>query len=381
MKTIIQLIEDKTKICNFIAKTMIILGFPFVVFGIFKIPFWGNLLILPYTMILLVPVLNKYNYFNTSKFIIGIFIPISAALYHSLIIPENSDPISGFLIIQFLLIIIPFLIFTTKEKIPLFIFVLINLILIVFFPIYKNWIIADYNKSFFQTQFFNYLSYASAAIFLIAPYYNILSKNEEFLLEMKNNEIEKNIKLKNQIKENFEKNILFNFSTLLNQINKNRDMTLSTALNFLSENFFISVSYLYVQEYDEEGKEHIMELASFGKTINKKIDWIVGKDFNIVIESFNKNEEMKISELNQNHLRIYSAFGETAPKEVRLIPINSNELKLGILELGFYKILLPEKNEVFYKCIELLSSSLLANFSEVANKKILKDLLINKNIN
>lgn len=325
--------------------------------------------------------LNKTGLFVVSRWFTIIGFLICLDTWFAYLTAKGDNIPNSFLILHFIMLIIPWFMFSIKEYMQLFSIIFIFL----GFTLSLPYLIDNLNvEEVFTTQYDTWFVTVSYMTMIIGNglllFVSSLLKDEqidlytqsleesnlrnEMLIEKEklNNENLEKIKV-NQI---IEKNRIWisDGLTKINEILRDQELSIVEIYNqFIS----FAVKYLNANQAGlflcENDALHLKACYAYGR--KKYLEKIIRYGEGLVGQTYLEGETTIITEVPENYISITSGLGATTPRFLILVPIQQNDLIFGILELASLKEL-----EVFE--IELLETAC-ANLASYVNIFITKD--------
>lgn len=160
---------------------------------------------------------------------------------------------------------------------------------------------------------------------------------------------------------NWASNGIANFSDLLRQNNDNIEELSYSIISNLVKYTDANQGGLFVINDDDESEKFIELKAAFAfnkkKFIDKKIEMGVGLIGRCVQES----ETIFMTEIPNDYIQITSGLGDDNPKCLLIVPLITNEIVYGVIELASFKVF--EKYQIEF--IERIGENIAATLSSV----------------
>ncbi|MBY0424387.1 MAG: GAF domain-containing protein, partial [Cytophagales bacterium] len=354
-----QEINQKITLSNGIAYYFIFLSTVYVGIAIAFMP-----IVLPYALIslvlyILVPFLNQSGQHVLSRYIAATNPSIVSFFIHISTISVNESAVPGNYLIQFSLMVLPWILFDSKEKLHLAITFNFCALLILLVNPLNGLIEPDATMNSAMTKsagmelvfILTAISILGVSLFILQRI-NAQSENEIAKLvkeaSLKNEELRANEdKLNKYIaeieetriedkKREWTNNGLAKFADILrsqnNDIQASYDAIITNLVKYLDAN----QGGLFVVEGEDNSR--FIELKSYyayerKKYLEKRIE--IGEG--LIGQCYLEKDIVYLTKVPENYISITSGMGEATPRAVLLVPLMLNEEVFGVIELASFK--------------------------------------------
>ncbi len=339
-----------------------ILAQPWQIFGIYSIPFLG--LILPFIIL----ILNKNKAFAITKITLSVFPSVLIIIYHSYLVSVESGPISGLIIIQIALLLLPFLFYEVKDWATLCLYSFIHLFALLCFGL-NNRVFETPLKNNLAGQtnigiIFMMLGFISIALIIYAIYasrhyaaqqLSILSE-----LQSQNNEkleasegklkdyIAKTEEAKNEEKLRiWESEGIAKFGTLL-RTHSNNDEVYDILISELVKYLEVSQGGFYLVKTENERK-WIEMVGCYAFNRKKFLHQEIRIGEGLIGQCYLEKLPTYLEHVPDSYLKIRSGLGDAAPRSIVILPLLHDDEVEGVLEFASFKNLEKYKSDFLDK--------------------------------
>ena len=358
--------NKKIILSNGISGAFILMCFMYIGISIAVAP-----VILPFVSVslglyILVPVLNYFGLHVFARYLTVINSPVTCLFIHISILKVGAPVIIGIYLIQVSMLVLPWVLFDSKERIHLFItFIICALSIVLVRPL--NGLIEpsdSLNIEVLRAPWIEMIAmctcfYALAfSLFILQRINADTQKENDKLIEqanLKNEEFKANEEKLNKYIEEIEvtriedkkrewaNNGLAKFADILrtqqDDLQKSYDSIISYLVKYLEAN----QAGLFIVEKTDDTK-YIELKSSYAydrkKYLTKRIE--IGEG--LIGQCYLEKDIIYLTEVPQNYITITSGIGAATPRAVLLVPLILNDEVFGIIELASFKIF--EKYEI-----------------------------------
>ncbi len=378
-------LKHRVQPTNIVALSLIFfVAIPFVVISLVYLP--PSMAIIPALggiTCLIVLFINYSGGIHYSRLPLSILPIVLAASYNALLCQTNDEPITGVYLIELAFSLVPFVVFDFREKKFLLFTAIFSFLLIVGFPITKEWVnvIADVTvlREGWLMPVTNVLGVLTAFGCIIGM--GVISSNSEkrnvellgkmsdrnHLLEETQAKSEENLKkIKKAQEEEQRRNWAAEGITEVSEIlrsNKESKEIFDTATSSIIKYIGANQGGLYIVEKDEENEENtVIKLASCYAFSRKKYleqEYTPGQG--LLGQVYLEEEYLLMTDIPQEYVTITSGLGDANPKALIIIPLMINEEVEGLLEIASFKAFEEHHIKFLHKVGENIASYIQTN--------------------
>ncbi len=383
-------IQDKVRLSNQVAIIFTIVG---ISYTIFSVVYYPTLVIYPIGCILLsltTFMVNQLRMIYLSRFILSSLVLLLAYLYHANIVNEGEPYITSLFIIEFVLTIIPWVLFDFRETVSLIASLTICYGLLLTQDLAIEFFDSDLNSEIFRQGFLNYASYAFAVIILIscllflqAKYLNaenevtslikdVRIKNDE--LENQKNQLRQTVEEVNKAREEDSKRNHVNegLAKMDNFIRANEDGNVySKLITFIVKHANLNQGGIYLTEGDGENQYLTLKgcyAYDREKIVNQRFDLEEG----LIGQVFKEGNPILLSEVPKDYLKITSGLGEATPNCIFIVPLRNDSTISGIMELASFNEIEKHIQQFILSAAEHIGSFLESFKSNIKTRELLE---------
>ena len=383
-------IQDKVRLSNQVAIIFAVVGISYTIFSMI---FYPTLVIYPIgcTILSLTTfMINQLRLIHLSRFILSSLVLVLAYLYHANLINQGEPFITSLLIIEFVLTIIPWVLFDFRETVLL----VSSLIICYGLLLSQNWAIGffdtDLNSEVFREGFLNYASYAFAVMILISCLLflqvknlnaereivslieDVRVKNDE--LEQQKNQLHKTVEEVNTARAEESKRNWINegLAKMDNFIRVNDDEDVySKLITFIVKHANLNQGGIYLAEGNEE--EMFLTLKGcYAYEREKFIDQKFNLEEGLMGQAFKEGEPILLSEVPKDYIKITSGLGEATPNCIFIVPLRNDSKVSGIMELASFNEIEQHVQQFILNAAEHIGSFLESFKSNIKTRELLE---------
>jgi hypothetical protein len=277
-----------------------------------------------------------------------------AYLYHAKIVQEGEDFITSLFIIQFVLTIVPWILFDFRETV----YLVVSLIICYGLLISQSWangfFVTDLDSSIYREGFLNYASYAFAIVILISCLMFLQAKNLKSEKEV--GELLDNIKIQNDELENQKKELnqtiekvnrardeeakrnwinegLAQLDTFI-RANQNEDIY-TKLITFIVKHANLNQGGIYLTE-ERAGEEFFMLKGCYAYEREKFVDQTFSIDEGLLGQAYKEKEPIVLLDVPNDYIKITSGLGEANPNCIFIVPLINDDKVNGVIELASF---------------------------------------------
>lgn len=348
-------LNSKLRITNLVTYCLLLIA---VAYTIFSLVFYPPLAWLPagaIPLVLLAMAAGAMGAYNVYRFIIVLLPTAIAFTYHEGLLNAGDTPLASLILLQGAFALLPFIVFDLRDKLPLFISAGIGCLSIVFFQGAEGWLEYGLDDSLFRTGIMHEGTMAVALLLFFISVYSLsfmnarAEKNGHQLLEKgkqqnaelsrQQEEMARNLNRLEESQEEERKRAwasegFSQFATLMRQSTNPEQMydeLLSSIVKYVQAN----QAALYLVE--EEGTEKSLRLqASYAYGRKKYREQSLQPGQGLVGQAYLEKDYVYRTDIPQGYTYITSGLGEATPASLLIIPLMSNEVVEGVLEMASF---------------------------------------------
>jgi len=288
-----------------------------------------------------------------ARFLICVGTSALLANLHAYISVGDAGIIHQFLLFQFVVLLLPFIIIDAREQTLLVATFIFNLLIFLCFPLINNYINADFQSALLEGKFFSnfllILNIAIAMIFMLHLHYNYFkaeNRNQKLAeeLDTKERELKEQedelqrtfAEIKEKHKEDERRNWISSGISIVNKLLRSMsDETLyqkviSEMVKYLSA--YQGVIYVLSKDHSE------LEIqgAYAGQRMHLEYKRFSAKEGYLGQVCFEK-APVYFKEIPEDYVHISSGLGESRPRSVLLMPMIQEGSLEGVIELSFFR--------------------------------------------
>jgi GAF domain-containing protein len=322
-----------------------------------------------------VVLLNRQGMVYLSRVILAV-IPITlTAIYNAALSDAGEDPVLGTYLIELSFMFIPFYIFDVREQKYLLPVLLLNISIFLTYPLSNRWLELEWDTSILEygllDQMFILLGTFSclAGIFvLVRQNYRSEQVSAELLARAEDNHrkaVEQENKLKHTL-ETVKKSQLeekrrqwaaegLAQCTRILRSHDNAGETYDELISFIVRYIKANQGGLFITE--GEGEDILLKMASCYAYDRKKfLNKELAPGQGLLGQVYLEQEEMYLKELPKDYVNITSGLGGATPTNLLLVPLQSNEVVEGVLELASFEEMEKYEREFIVNLGETIAS-------------------------
>ena len=363
---------------NVIALTVaFVIGVPFTIITQLYFP---ALVFLPLSGCLIclgIILINHWGGIRYSRVLLSL-VPISlGATYNALLSGPTDDPLPSLFLIELSFALIPFVVFDAKEKGFLLFTIALSTVIILTFPITRDWVQSSYDSTPLRSGWVASLATLLAILgeFGFVTGMLIISKEAEKEAEVSRAETDaQNVKLLAQQEENERKTHaleeaqaeekkrqwasdgLAQLMDVIRQGGEHQegifDKVIAMTVNYLKAN----QGGLFVVDRDDDSSVRIRLTACYAYQRKKFINKSIESGEGLIGQAFLEQEPIHLTEIPKDYVRITSGLGQATPTSLLIVPLKVNEVVEGIIELASFRLLKDHEVELVKKLGETIAS-------------------------
>ncbi len=349
-------LNTKIRTNNIVAVCNLMVAILYALFSWFFFPPLTWLPALGVPLILAALFLNYMGVHILSRLLV-VFTPVIICFtYHEGLISQGSTPLAGSILLQGAFSLLPFILFDLRERLPLVLSSSVCFTAIVFFTLADGWIEYDLDDSLMRSGPLHEISVAIAMLLFYSAVYilaylnagaekkskDLLEKGEQQnqALNLQREEMEANLTRLEEAQEEERKRAwasegFTRFGTIMRRNDNSGgmfDQLVSGIVKYIKAN----QAALYLAE--GEGKNVILRQHSCYAFNRKKFrEYSASPGQGMVGQVYLEKEYVYITEIPQQYTFITSGLGEATPSALLLIPLISNDVVEGVLEIASFK--------------------------------------------
>ena len=349
-------LNTKLRVNNVVALCILGIALIYTIFSWFFYPPLTWLPAIAFPLLFGSILLSHLGAYNISRMLVAFAPYFICMIYHEGLISKGSTPIAGILLLQGAFSLLPFILFDLREKPFLFFTSSVCFIATVFFTAADGLLEYNLDDSLFRTGFLQEFTVAIGMLLFYTGLYTLavfnaeaekksqelLKKGEAQKLEMirQKEEVEKHLKTLEEAKEEEQKRAwasegFARFGAIMRSNNDSSqlfDNLLAGLVKYVGAN----QAALYLVE--GEGDEVQLRLqACYAYNRKKFREYSVKAGQGLVGQVYLEKEYTYLTQLPQQYTYITSGLGEATPSALLLVPLMSNEVVEGVLEIASFK--------------------------------------------
>jgi GAF domain-containing protein len=300
------------------------------------------------------------NYFGAiyySRVIISILPICLAAIYNAYLCGPTEGPIPSLYLIELSFALIPFVIFDLNEKKFLYFTSFVCLVIVISFPITKNWFNIQADSSILRTGWLGSVTTFLAIVIEFGCIMGLAFLNKQ--AERSSEKLLKDMDEKNQslkeseqvLKENLKKveeaqigeqkrnwasEGLAKIAHIL-QDTKNKDQVYDQLIGGLVTYMKANQGGIYVVDERETIQNSLLKLTScYAYTRKKFIEQSYEAGQGLIGQAYLEKEYIYLTQVPADYIRITSGLGEATPRAILIMPLKVNDKVEGIIELASF---------------------------------------------
>ncbi|MCG8700905.1 MAG: GAF domain-containing protein [Bacteroidales bacterium] len=248
-------------------------------------------------------------------------------------------------------------------------------------------------RPFWKTKVFYLLIFLVFAtlVYLFMRYRDAKTKNDQRVLEEKIKEGEKQVRQKVkeleykqlEIKERAEREHELNylngglarFSEILSKNKDDLDQLSQVIINELVRYLGAIQGVLFIVNEDDPENPRLQLRASYARDDKYSPDQIIEIGEGYVGTSFRDGQVIRLQDIPENYTKIASGLGKGSPKHLVVVPIQQDEMRVGVIEVASFDKIEKFKIDFLLKLCQNITSTFLV---EKANRKAKELLALNR---
>ncbi len=358
-------LNAKIRLTNSVACSLLFIAAAYTVFSLVVYPALAWLPATGFPVIILAMFLGAAGAYNIYRFLI-VLVPIAISFgYHEALINAGDPPLASTILLQGAFALLPFIIFDLRDRWWLFISAAISFCTIVFFRSAEGWFEYGLDDSIFRSGYMHEITVAIALLLFYSSVYTLSlmnarseKKSQELLekgnqqneeLQQQRLEMQKNLQELEE-SQNEERRRAWasqgfsQFATLMRQstnVEQMFDELLAGIVKYVKAN----QAGLYIVE-GEEGEKHLRLQACYAYGRKKFKEQVIQPGQGLVGQTYLEKDYVYRTDIPQGYTFITSGLGEATPAALLIIPLMSNEVVEGVLEIAAFKPF--EKHEIAF---------------------------------
>jgi flagellar motility protein MotE (MotC chaperone) len=380
---------------NSIALILILaIAIPFIIISLIYFPVLAIIPVLGGLTCTFVIIINYFGGIYYSRLIISVLPLLLAASYNAFLCDANDEPIASVFLTELSFALIPFVVFDLREKLFLTCTSVFCAIIIITFPITKNWVDVNADASVLRFGWLNTVTVCLAIITGFGSMAGLAFLNKQ--AEKSSEDLLRDMDEKNQVLKESEQVLKENLKKLEeSQINEQKRNWASEGLTKISQTLQTNknkaeifdnliaqiVTYvkanqggIYIVQENENIKDASIKLiACYAYSRKKYIEQEYKAGQGLIGQAFLEKEYIYLTEVPADYLKITSGLGESTPRSILIIPLKINEVVEGIIELASFNKFEAYEINFIEKLGEIIASYILSNKNNEQTQKLLKE--------
>lgn len=350
--------KSRVRLTNQLAFTLIWIALSYTIFSLVFYPSLTWIPVLGFVAIAVAYVLSHFAEYIAGRVLL-VTMPVTLAFLYNIFLSKPGEaPIAGLLALQLALMMMPFLLFTFKERLALIGTGLYCLVSVVLFHPFNNLVDSELDSTMMRSPEMETLTIALAALLIIGKLFilmkssqEIADQNKDLLDDMnaRNNALndaqEEQRKYLEEVEaaqeaekqRSWASEGISQIGTLLRD-RQNLSETSQRVISLLVKYLGASVGGVFILEEPEDGSPAYLDLKGCyaferQKFMEKRVELGVG----LVGQTYLEAEPTHLTEIPEDHLRVRSGLGDAPPRSMLIVPMIANEKVEGIIELASFK--------------------------------------------
>ncbi len=336
--------------------------------------------------------LNYLGWVNISRLIVATSVSICATIYHSYLIAADETPTTGLYNLQLANLLLPWLLFSWKERVWLFTAMTINLILFFSYPVTNAWFELPLDDTSFRSGTLGTMSQiiavltALSALFLINQLHEQTNTENDGLLKEMMAKQEKMQHAENRMKENILKleeaqemerqrswaSEGIAQCTKIIRAHSQSEQLYDQLIQFVVKYMKANQGALMVSK-DDATEPYLQMVACYAYDRKKYLDKRIMAGEGITGQAFLEQDTIYLTEIPDNYINIRSGLGGTNPNAILVVPMKENEKVEGVLELASFHPFPKYQIEFIEKLGEVIASTIYNTRINELTQKLLDD--------
>ncbi len=328
-------------------------------------------------------IMNQYGQIYISRITASVVPILTAVSYNAFLSNSGDEPIGAVYLFELSFALIPFLIFDLKEKTTLIFIGAFCFLVIVSFPITKEWVSSDADATVLRegwlvpvTSTMSVFTAFACLITMSLIGVRAEKKNKKLLTDMndRNESLEKaheksiinlkkiEISQEEEQQRNWAAEGISDISKILRS-NKDSKEIFDSLTSAIIKYIEANQGGLYIVEKDEEENENILiKLAScyaFSRKKYQEQEYAPGQG--LLGQVYLEEEYLLLTYIPQEYITITSGLGDANPKSLIIIPLIINDEVEGLLEIASFKKFEEHHIDFLHKVGENIASYIQTN--------------------
>lgn len=336
---------------------------------------WVPVLGVVFSILLLI--LMKVGWYSISRFFTGFLGLLLSAIYAAYLTDGVDTSNFKLRLLMLVFSLLPFLLYSLKERSTLFFLILLNIALFVGLPWYASYFNSTYDLSFLNEGFTGFLATLIPILLGMSIVYFLswISQNSEIRsndlvrqLEAQSEEVkasqremEENLQqLKLAQKEEQDRNWITEGLGRVNTILRNSASVAETCEKVLQEMIKYTGAnqgVIYLTQEEEGQKPYLQLMSAYAYGRKKHIQGRREIGQGLVGQAYLEKDLIFLTEIPDNYVKITSGLGGSNPRNIVVLPLIYNEKVEGVLEIASFQKLNERAVEYLQKLSENLASA------------------------
>ncbi len=369
--------QGKVRLCNQIAFIFVLVALSYAIFSAFYYPplIWYPLGAVG--LALGICGMNRLGWYRTARMVMAFQALLLTSVYHAYLVDADDPMLTCFLLAQFAMTLLPWVLFDLQEKSLLSICLAICYGIFFGQPWLNDALTLKVDETMLREGFFYYATCGVAVVITISSLAFLLSRtqqsiqdNQQLLEEMhQQNQVLKKqqkkasdnlIKIQRAREEDEKRNWITEGLTKVSGIlRSNIDLPViyqqlvSTMVTYLNAN----QGGLYVVREGED--ERVLRLeACYAYSRQKYLTRDIEIGEGLVGQCYLEKEPIVLLEVPERYVQITSGLGEATPRCLLIMPLIFNEQVVGVLEVASFKPLEEHQQDFVKRAGEDIASAL-----------------------
>ncbi len=331
----------------------------------------------------------------TARFIISILPSFGILFSHSAITQQGEPPFTSVLLLQFSAILIPWILFDTKEKAILLIALLLSGSTLFLFPVFNDLINLKFDNQILKTNFFSVFIVLSSLliayiILFVLQHDTILkeSNNRNLIKEMQMQQAQLQInedKLSEYIKEvgkaqaddkrrQWRGDGIAKFYEIIRRDSQDSQKLYEEIIGEMVRLVEANQGGLFLLNTKDDDEEPFLELVScYAYERSKYIDKRIYVSEGLLGQAYQDKEPLLLTEVPPSYINITSGMGKALPRCILISPLMYNEQICGMIELASFQVFEPHHIEFVRRVGEIVASAIMTTQSNEKTQHLLRE--------
>jgi len=387
-------IKEKICICNAVALIGFAISFPYIFVSYILYPSLLTYFIVTAVFCLGVIGINAIGFFNLARLVLCLFVSISIAFLYIVFQPAHASPITGLIVLQVAMTVLPWLMFDLGERKKMAFTLGVHCLCLISMRVCSGWIETHLDSAFLHEPAQEVQFILASAVILCACV-GVLQKshlrakigNSQLIEEMQNQQTvlqEKEERLSRYIAEveeaqrvneqrQWASDGLALFADILRRESSDPARLYEILITQIVRYLKANQGGLFLLQNQSTEEAHVELAACYAyerkKYLNKRIE--IGEG--LIGQAVQEVDTLYLTDIPQEYISITSGLGRANPTSLLIIPLKVNDQVEGVLELASFDEIAPYQIEFLQKLGESIAATIATARINARTQKLLDD--------